>query len=77
MPLPYGSDEIVEVDFSSPLPVTALGNQYILLFTYRFSRRTARYAVTTAEFTAPGMANILLSESGFPFMELPSEVAFG
>ena len=37
------------------------GNSYILLFTDRFSRRADMFAVTTAEFTAEGTANILVN----------------
>ena len=37
------------------------GNTYILLFTDRFSRRTDMFAVTAAEFTAEGTANIFIN----------------
>ena len=39
----------------------ARGNSYILLFTDRFSRRADMFAVTTAELTAKGTANILVN----------------
>ena len=51
----------VSVDYFGPLPTTARGNSYILLFTDRFSRRADMFAVTTAEFTAEGTANILVN----------------
>ena len=41
--------------------MTAGGNSYILLFTDRFSRRAEMFAVTKAEFTAQGTANILVN----------------
>ena len=44
-----------------PLPVTPRGNTCILLFTGSFSRRADMFAVTAAEFTAEGTANILIN----------------
>ena len=44
-----------------PLPVTPRGITYVLLFTDRFSRRADMFAVTAAEFTAEGTANILIN----------------
>ena len=62
MPPPEGPGIAVSVDYFAPLPVTPRGNTYILLFTDRFSHRSDMYAVTTAEFTAEGTANILINQ---------------
>ena len=62
MPLPQGPGTVVGVDFFGPLPLTAKGNSYILLFTDRFSRRADMFAVTAAEFTAKGTANIFVNQ---------------
>ena len=51
----------VSVDYFGPLPTTARGNSYILLFTDRFSRRAGVFAVTAAEFIAEGTANIFVN----------------
>ena len=51
----------VSVDYVGPLPVTPRDKTYIPLFTDRFSRRADMYAVTAAEFTTEGMANILIN----------------
>ena len=59
MPLPEGPGVAVSVDYFGPLPVTPRGNTYILLFNDRFSRQADMFAVTAAEFTAEGTANIL------------------
>ena len=61
IPLPNSPGVAVSVDYFGPLPITARGNSYILLFTDRFSRRADMFAVTTAEFTAEGTANILVN----------------
>ena len=61
LPLPSGPDVAVSVDCFTPLPVASRGNSYILLFTDRFSRRAAMYAVSAAEFTAEGTADILVN----------------
>ena len=61
LPLPPGPSIAVSVDNFEPLPVKPRGNTYILLFTDRFSRRGDIFAVTAAEFTAEGMANILIN----------------
>ena len=61
MLLPEGPGIAVSVDYVGPLPVTRRGNTYILLFTDRFSRRADMYAVTAAEFTAEGTANIFIN----------------
>ena len=58
MPLPDGPGIAVSVDYFGPFSVTPRCNTYILLFTGRFSRRADMYAVTAAEFTAEGTANI-------------------
>ena len=59
--LPNGPGISVSVDYFGPLPITARGNSYILLFTDRFSRRADMFAVTAAEYTAEGTANILVN----------------
>ena len=59
--LPNSPGVSVSVKYFGPLPTTARGNSYILLFTDRFSRRADMFAVTTAEFTAEGTANILVN----------------
>ena len=61
MPLPEGPGIAVSVDYFSPLSVTPRGNTYILLLADHFSRRADMYAVTAAEFTAEGTANILIN----------------
>ena len=58
IPLPNSPGVAVSIDYFGPLPITARGNSYIVLFTDRFSRRADMLAVTTAEFTAEGTANI-------------------
>ena len=59
--LPEGTGITVSVDYFGPRPVTPRRNIYILLFTDRFSRRADMNAVTAAEFTAEGTANILIN----------------
>ena len=61
----------VSVDYFGPLPITARGNSYILLFTDRFSRRADMFAVTAAEFTAEGTTDILVNRF-IPFWGCPS-----
>ena len=61
IPLPNSPGVAVSVDYFSPLPTRARGNSYILPFTDRFSRRADMFAVTLAEFTAEGIANILVN----------------
>ena len=61
VPLSNSHGVAVSVDYFGPLPITARGNSYILLFTDRFSRRADMFAVTTAEFTAEGTANIVVN----------------
>ena len=51
----------VSVDYFAPLPVTPRGNTYILIFTDRFSRQADMFAVTAADFTAEGTADILIN----------------
>ena len=53
---------MVSVDYFGPLPLTRPGNSYILLFTGRFSHRADMYAVSDAEFTAEGAADILVDK---------------
>ena len=60
IPLPNSRGISVSVDYFGPLPITARGNSYIFVFTDRFSRRADMFAVTAAEFTAEGDANILV-----------------
>ena len=62
LPLPNGPGISVSVDYFGPLAVTPRGNSYILLFTDRFSRRADMYAVTGAEFTAEGTADVLVNQ---------------
>ena len=45
-----------------PLLVKPRGNTYILLFTDRFRHRADMFPVTPAEFTAEGIANILVNQ---------------
>ena len=52
----------MSVDYLAPLPVTPRGNSYITLFTDRLSRRKDMYAVSVAEFTAEGTADILVNK---------------
>ena len=61
IPLPNSPGVAVSVDYFGPLPIMARGNSYIFLFMDRFSRREDMFAVTTAEFTAEGTANILVN----------------
>ena len=61
IPLPNSPGVAVSVDYFGPLPTTVRGNSYILLFTDRFNRLADMFAVTTAEFTAKGTANILVN----------------
>ena len=61
IPLPKGPGIAVRIDYFGPLLVRPRGNTYILLFTGRVSRRADTYAITAAEFTAEGTANILIN----------------
>ena len=61
IPLPNSPGVAVSVDYFEPLSIMARGNSYISLFTDRFSRQADMFAVTTAEFTAEGTANILVN----------------
>ena len=61
VPLPNSPVISVSVDYLGPLPTTARGISYILLFTERFNRRADMFTVTAAEFTAEGTANILVN----------------
>ena len=55
-------EHIITLASTVPLPTTARGNTYILLFTDRFSRHASMYAVTAADFTAAGTADILVHD---------------
>ena len=59
LPLPQGPGIAVTVDYFGVLPVTPRGTTYIPFI--RFSRRADMFAVTAAEFTAEGMANIIIN----------------
>ena len=61
MPLPEEPGIAIRVDCFGLLPVTSRGDTYILLFTDRFSRRADMFAVTAAEFTAEGTADVLIN----------------
>ena len=50
----------ISLDYFDLFPVTPRGNIYIGLITDRFCRRPDMFAVTPAEFTAEGTANILV-----------------
>ena len=71
IPLPNSPGVAVSVDYFGPLPMTARGNSYILLFTDRFSRRADMLAVTPAEFTAEGTASVLVNRF-IPLWRFPS-----
>ena len=62
MPLPSGPGQIVSVDYFGPLPITRKGNKHILLYTDRFSRHIAAYAVTQDERTAEGTARMFVEQ---------------
>ena len=62
MPLPSGPGQIISVDYFGPLPITRQGNKHILLYTDRFSRHIAAYAVTQDERTAEGTARIFVEQ---------------
>ena len=55
------------------LPVTPRGNTYIFLFADRFSHRANMFAVTAAELTAEGTANILINRY-FPLWGCPRSI---
>ena len=60
--LPSGPGQIVSVEYFGPLPITRNGNKHILLYTDRFSRHIAAYAVTQDERTAEGTARIFVGQ---------------
>lgn len=60
--LPNGLGEVVPVEVLGPLPITAQSNQHVLNFSEGFSRRAAIYATTSAEFTASGIAHIVIDQ---------------
>ena len=76
IPLPNSPGISVSVGYFGPLPTTARGNSYILLFTDRFSRRTDMFAVTAAEFTAEGTTNSLVNLC-IPLWRCPSTLLSG
>ena len=59
MPLTEGPG--IAVCVVGPLPVAPCCSTYILIFAGRFSRRAEVFAVTAAEFTVEGMANVLIN----------------
>lgn len=75
MPLPSGPCEIVSVYFFLLLPVATKGTPHILLFAGCFGGHTATYAKVAAEFTALGVAQILVNSSirsgGYPVKLCP------
>ena len=76
MPLSEGPGIAISVDYFGPLPVTPRGNTYILLITDKFSRRADIFAVTAAEFTAEGTANILVNQCN-PLWRCPRTILSG
>ena len=60
--------------YFGPLPVTPKGNSYVLLFTDRFRRRGDMYAVSAAEFTAEGTADILDNNKYIPLWRCPDSL---
>ena len=62
MPLPSSPGQIVSVDYFGPLPITRNGNKHILLYTDRFSRHIAAYAVAQDERTAEGTVRIFVEQ---------------
>ena len=78
------------MDYFEPLLVTARGNTYIVFFTSRFSHRADMFAVTAAEYTAEGTANVhinryipprgcphsILSDNGLQFCSKLSHVVY-
>ena len=60
--MPNSPGITVSVDFFGPLPLTPRGNACILLFTDRFSRRADIFAVSAAQFTAAGTADIFIDK---------------
>lgn len=61
MTTPNSIREVVSVDSFRLFLVNALGIQHPLLFIDRFSRREAIYSATAAEFTALGVAKVLVN----------------
>ena len=60
--MPNSPGITVSVDYFCPLPLTPRGNTYILLFTDRVSRRADIFAVSAAQFTAAGTADIFINQ---------------
>ena len=65
----------MSVDYFAPFPATPRGNSYIVLFTDRLSRRADMYAVSVAEFTAQGTADILVNKC-IPLWGCPTSLLF-
>lgn len=61
MPFHNGLVEVVSFDCFDWSPLTAPGNQRILLCADCCGRRAGMYSVTAAEFTVPWIANIFMS----------------
>ena len=59
--VPSGHGVAVSVDYFGLLSALPWGNSYIILFTDRLSRRADMYAVSAAESTAQGTADILVN----------------
>ena len=62
VPLPSGPGQIVSVEYFGPLPITRNGNKHKLLYTDRFSRHVAAYAMTQEERTAEATARIFVEQ---------------
>ena len=62
LPLSSGPGVAVSIVYYGPLLVIPQGNSYLLLFTDRFSRHADMYAVSAAEFTAEGTADMLVNK---------------
>ena len=60
-PLPSGPDVAVSVDYSGPLPVTPLGNCYIVIFSSRIGSVGAQ-TCTPSRLGNEGAADILVNE---------------
>ena len=74
MPLPEGLSIAVSVDYVGPLPVTPRANTNILLVTDHLSLRGDMYAVTTAELTAEGTADIVINRY-IPLWGCPRDIS--
>lgn len=61
MSLPNSPGIFISVDYFEPLPTTARGNSFVVLFTDQFSHRADMLTVTAVKFTAEGPVNILVN----------------